>query len=116
MSLDNHPDKLRELMSAHIETTAESSTPLTVLIRNSARREVNHYFQEDDHPYLRNLVERVAKGVVDHHLNNNAPNLLHQQIQPPAPDTSTPLDDAERYIPPVQESPSQRLHPTFDAA
>ena len=76
--LDNHPEKLRELMSAHIETTAESSTPLTVLIRDLARREVDHYFQEDDQPYLKNLAKRVAKGVVNNHLANNAPN-LHQQ-------------------------------------
>ena len=73
--LDNHPDKLRELMLAHIETTAESSTPLTVLIRNLAKREVDHYFREDDHPYLKNLAKRVAKGVVNNHLATNAPNM-----------------------------------------
>ena len=42
--LDNHLDKLRELMSAHIETTADTSTTLAMLIANSARREVDHYF------------------------------------------------------------------------
>ena len=102
--LDNHPDKLQELMSAHIETTKETSTILTTLITNLARREVDLYFQEDDHPYLRNLAERVAKGVVNNHLANNAPNLQQQQIHPPAPKTSTHVDNTERYSPSVRIS------------
>ena len=39
-----------------------------------------------------------------------------QQIQPPAPETSVQIDNTECYIPPLQESPSQQLHPAFDAA
>ena len=62
------------------------------------------------------MAEGVAKGVVNNHLANNAPNLQQQQIHPPAPKTSTHIDTTERYIPPVQESLSQQLHPVFDAA
>ena len=114
--LDKHPDKSQELMSTHFETTAGTSIALSTLIKNLAPREVDYYFQEDDHSYLRNLAERVAMGVVNNHLANNVPTMQEQQIQPPAPETSIHIDPTKQYIPSIQESPSHQLPPSFDTA
>ena len=72
-------------MSSHIKITAGTSTALSKLVQNLAQKEVDYYFQEDDHPYLKNLAEQVAMGVVKHHLATDSSTMQEQQIQPPAP-------------------------------
>ena len=114
--LDKHPEKLQALSYSQIKKTAGTSTALSKLVQNLARKEVDHYFWEDDHPYLKNLVEIVFMGVVQHHLATTVPNMREPQTQPPTPETSLHIDPTEQYIPTKQESPLEHFYPSFDAA
>ena len=83
------------------------------LVKVTAQSAVDHYFRDDDNTYLKNFVERVSHGVVNHHLTTLPPLATETYKEPLHPEIFPNPPTNEQNLHPEQDTTTTVCHPAF---
>ena len=83
------------------------------LVKVTTQSAVDHYFRDYDNTYLKNFVERVSMGVINHHLTRLPPLATEPYKEPlhPEPFPNSPTNEQNLHT--EQDTTTIGCHPAF---